>query len=105
MQSLAPVSCSNLPATGLFSLFPPAVLLGAVTSTRRLSLATIMSTFPVAGGGVALLYAAIVLLVVTWVTFALRAWVRMARKTWGSDDYLMLIGLVWSPHRHSDKAC
>jgi hypothetical protein len=56
-----------------------------------------MTATPVAGSGVALLYAAIVLLVLTF-TFILRCWVRVVRKTWGSDDYLMLIGLVWSTH-------
>jgi hypothetical protein len=105
VQSLAPVDCSNLPAAGLLNFLAPVVSLGAVAPTRRLSLAANMTAAPVAGSGVALLYAAIILLVLTWVTFVLRIWVRVARKTWGSDDYLMLIGLVWSPTQQSDKAC
>lgn len=53
-----------------------------------------MATVPVAGDGVALLYCAIVLLALTWVTFFLRAGVRIWRKAWGMDDYLMLLGIV-----------
>jgi hypothetical protein len=77
--------------------FLPSSFLGAVAPTCRLSLAAAnMTATPAAGTGVALLYTAIVLLVLTWFTFILRCWVRVVRKTWGSDDYLMLIGLVWS---------
>ena len=53
-----------------------------------------MSTVPVAGDGVALLYAAITLLVLTWVTVSLRVCVRIWRKVLGMDDYLMVVGLV-----------
>ena len=51
-------------------------------------------TVPVAGDGVALLYCAIILLVLTWVVFSLRVGVRLWRKVFGTDDYLMLVGQV-----------
>jgi hypothetical protein len=53
-----------------------------------------MTTVAVAGDGVALLYCAIVLLVLSWITFFLRVGVRVWRKAWGMDDYLMLLGIV-----------
>lgn len=53
-----------------------------------------MTTVAVAGDGVALLYCAIVLLVLSWVTFLLRIGVRVWRKAWGMDDYFMLLGIV-----------
>ena len=56
--------------------------------------AQIMTTVAPVGDGVALLYCAIVLLVLSWVTFLLRIGVRVWRKAWGMDDYLMLLGIV-----------
>ncbi|KAF3043681.1 hypothetical protein E8E12_006435 [Didymella heteroderae] len=53
-----------------------------------------MSTVAVAGDGIALLYAAIILLVLTWVTVSMRVCVRVWRKVLGMDDYLMVVGLV-----------
>lgn len=53
-----------------------------------------MSTIPVAGDGVPLLYAAIILLVLSWVTVSMRVCVRIWRKVLGLDDYLMGVGLV-----------
>jgi hypothetical protein len=53
-----------------------------------------MSTVAIAGDGVALFYAAIILLVLTWVTVSMRVCVRIWRKVLGMDDYLMLVGLV-----------
>jgi hypothetical protein len=53
-----------------------------------------MSTIEVAGDGVALLYGAIILLVLSWVTFTMRAGVRLWRKAFGLDDYIMLVGIV-----------
>lgn len=53
-----------------------------------------MTTVAVAGDGVALLYAAIILLVLTWVTVSIRVCVRIWRKVLGMDDYLMVVGLV-----------
>lgn len=47
-----------------------------------------------AGDGVQLLYASIVLLVLTWLTFILRMSVRVWRNASGWDDILMFIGLV-----------
>ena len=52
------------------------------------------STVAVAGDGVALLHAAIILLVLTWVTVSIRMCVRIWRKVVGMDDYLMVAGLV-----------
>lgn len=63
-------------------------------SHAHLRQVAVMATVPVAGDGVALLYCAIVLLALTWVTFFLRAGVRIWRKAWGMDDYLMLLGIV-----------
>ncbi|KAF2999931.1 hypothetical protein E8E13_009060 [Curvularia kusanoi] len=51
-------------------------------------------TIAVAGDGVALLYASIILLVLTWVTVFLRVCVRLMRKVLGMDDYLMVVGQV-----------
>lgn len=62
-----------------------------------------MSTIPVAGDGVPLLYAAIILLVLSWVTVSMRVCVRIWRKVLGLDDYLMGVGLVSvfePPKRH-----
>jgi hypothetical protein len=53
-----------------------------------------MSTVAVAGDGVALLYAAIILMVLSWITVSMRVAVRVWRKVLGMDDYLMVIGLV-----------
>ena len=53
-----------------------------------------MSSVAVAGDGVALLYAAIILLVLTWTTVSMRVCVRVWRKVLGMDDYLMVAGLV-----------
>ncbi|PNP45070.1 hypothetical protein TGAM01_v206827 [Trichoderma gamsii] len=47
-----------------------------------------------AGDGVQLLYASIVLLVLTWLTFILRMSVRVWRNASGWDDILMFIGLL-----------
>jgi hypothetical protein len=52
-------------------------------------------TVPVAGDGVALLYGAIVLLVLSWTTFSMRVGVRVWRKAWGMDDWFMLVGMVF----------
>ena len=46
------------------------------------------------GDGIALFYAAIVLLALSWITCVLRAGVRIWRATLGLDDILMGIGLV-----------
>ncbi|XPS77413.1 hypothetical protein M3J09_009439 [Ascochyta lentis] len=51
-------------------------------------------TVPVGGDGTALLYASIILLVLSWITVSMRVCVRVWRKILGMDDYLMLIGLV-----------
>lgn len=56
-----------------------------------------MSTVAVGGDGVALLYAAIILLVLTWITVSMRVCVRLWRKVLGADDYLMIVGLVSAP--------
>ncbi|KAF1830719.1 hypothetical protein BDW02DRAFT_88146 [Decorospora gaudefroyi] len=53
-----------------------------------------MSTVEVAGDGVALLYGAIILLVLSWIIFSMRIGVRIWRKAWGMDDYLMFTGIV-----------
>lgn len=42
----------------------------------------------------ALLYASIILLVLTWITVSMRVCVRIWRKVLGMDDYLMVAGLV-----------
>lgn len=52
------------------------------------------TTIPVAGDGVPLLYAAIILLVLSWITVSMRVCVRIWRKVLGLDDYLMGVGLV-----------
>lgn len=52
------------------------------------------STVAVAGDGVALLYAAIILLTLTWITVSMRVCVRIWRKVLGMDDFLMVVGLV-----------
>jgi hypothetical protein len=51
-------------------------------------------TVPVRGDGVALLYAAVILLVLTWIIFMMRLGVRLWRKALGTDDYYMLVGIV-----------
>jgi hypothetical protein len=51
-------------------------------------------TVKVAGDGVMLLYCAIILLVLTWVFFSMRVGVRIWRKAFGMDDYLMFSGIV-----------
>lgn len=51
-------------------------------------------TVAVAGDGVQLFYAAIILLVLTWITVSMRVCVRLWRKVLGMDDYLMIAGLV-----------
>ncbi|KAG4030820.1 hypothetical protein MFRU_011g02720 [Monilinia fructicola] len=48
----------------------------------------------IAGDGVALFWTSILLLALCWITFALRAGVRLWRKIWGVDDIVMLIGLL-----------
>ena len=53
-----------------------------------------MATVAVAGDGVALFYCAIILLVLSWVVFSMRVGVRVWRKAWGMDDYMMAIGVV-----------
>lgn len=53
-----------------------------------------MGTVEVAGDGVALLYGAIILLVLSWIIFSMRVAVRMWRKAFGTDDYLMFVGIV-----------
>jgi hypothetical protein len=53
-----------------------------------------MGTVAVGGDGVALLYCAIILLVLTWITFFMRVGVRVWRKAFGMDDYFMLVGIV-----------
>lgn len=58
---------------------------------------------PVAGDGVALLYCAFVLLVLTSIIFGLRIGVRVWRKTWGTDDYLMSIGVVGKRFMFQDR--
>lgn len=55
-----------------------------------------MSTVEVAGDGVALLDGAIVLLILSWITFSMRVGVRVWRKAWGMDDWFMFIGIVSS---------
>jgi hypothetical protein len=59
-----------------------------------------MGTIPIGGDGVALYYGAIVLLALTWVFFSMRLGVRMWRKAFGMDDWLMLVGSVRQPSRH-----
>lgn len=46
------------------------------------------------GDGIALLYISIVLLALSWVTFAARVGVRQWKKALGMDDMAMAIGLV-----------
>jgi hypothetical protein len=53
-----------------------------------------VATVPVAGDGVPLLYAAIVLLVLSWTVYCMRVGVRVWRKAFGLDDIMMLIGIV-----------
>lgn len=47
-----------------------------------------------AGDGVALFYSSILLLALSWITFLTRISVRVWRKAFGLDDWLMLAGLV-----------
>lgn len=53
-----------------------------------------MGTVDVDGDGVTLLYGAIVLLVMSWTIFSMRVGVRVWRKAFGMDDYLMSTGIV-----------
>ncbi|KAF2642228.1 hypothetical protein P280DRAFT_297048 [Massarina eburnea CBS 473.64] len=53
-----------------------------------------VETVDVAGDGVPLLYGAIVLLALSWITFLMRVGVRVWRKAWGMDDYFMLLGIL-----------
>jgi hypothetical protein len=55
-----------------------------------------VATVAVAGDGVPLLYAAIVLLVLSWTVYGMRVGVRVWRKAFGLDDIMMLIGIVSS---------
>jgi hypothetical protein len=57
-----------------------------------------MTTVEVARDGVALLYCAVILLVLSWIVFCMRVGVRMWRKAWGMDDYLMFVGTVRVQH-------
>lgn len=71
--------------------------LTAVVRCVTPSLCFAMTTVAVAGDGVALLYVAIILLVLAWVTVSMRVCVRVWRKVLGTDDYLMVVGLVCIP--------
>jgi hypothetical protein len=62
-----------------------------------------MGTVAVAGDGVALLYCAIVLLVLTWIVFSMRVGVRLWRKAFGMDDLFMLLGIVCVPPKDGTK--
>jgi hypothetical protein len=53
-----------------------------------------VATVAVAGDGVALLYAAIVLLVLSWTIYCMRVGVRVWRKAFGLDDIIMFVGMV-----------
>lgn len=53
-----------------------------------------MTTVEPAGDGVALLYGAIILLVLSWIVFCMRVGVRIWRKAFGMDDYFMLAGII-----------
>lgn len=57
-------------------------------------LAAKMETTVVAGGGVLLLRSSIIYVVLIWVVFLMRVAVRLSRKAFGLDDYLMSIGVV-----------
>ncbi|KAF2703584.1 hypothetical protein K504DRAFT_391806 [Pleomassaria siparia CBS 279.74] len=46
-----------------------------------------------AGDGVPLLYCSITLIALCWIVFLMRIGVRVWRKAWGVDDWLMLVGL------------
>ncbi|TGO61670.1 hypothetical protein BOTNAR_0125g00150 [Botryotinia narcissicola] len=48
----------------------------------------------IAGDGVALFWTSILLLALCWITFSMRAGVRLWRKIWGLDDIVMAIGLL-----------
>jgi hypothetical protein len=52
---------------------------------------------------VALYYGAIVLLALTWVFFSMRLGVRIWRKAFGMDDWLMLVGSVRHHHNTSER--
>jgi hypothetical protein len=47
-----------------------------------------------AGDGVPLFYTSILLLALSWITFVTRVGVRLSRKAFGLDDWLMFSGLV-----------
>ncbi|KAF2853525.1 hypothetical protein T440DRAFT_515652 [Plenodomus tracheiphilus IPT5] len=51
-------------------------------------------TVEVKGDGVALLYGAIILLVLSWVVFCMRVGVRVWRKAFGLDDHFMFVGIL-----------
>ncbi|CZR65919.1 related to integral membrane protein [Phialocephala subalpina] len=53
-----------------------------------------MVTVQPKGDGVALLYTSILLLALSWATFATRLGVRIWRKALGLDDYAMFLGLL-----------
>ncbi|KAF1846784.1 uncharacterized protein K460DRAFT_367531 [Cucurbitaria berberidis CBS 394.84] len=53
-----------------------------------------MGTVEVAGDGMALYYGAIILLVLSWIIFSMRVGVRIWRKAFGMDDYLMSVGII-----------
>lgn len=55
-----------------------------------------VATVDVAGDGVALFYGSIVLLVLSWTIFCMRVGVRVWRKAFGLDDYIMFVGIVSS---------
>lgn len=63
-----------------------------------------MTTTPPKGVGVTLLIVTIIMLALSVGTVALRLIVRTWTRQMGSDDYLMVIGLVCHiPHREAEK--
>ncbi|KAH8652247.1 cation-transporting ATPase 4 [Xylariales sp. PMI_506] len=48
-----------------------------------------------AGGGIPLLYVTILLLTLSWTVVAVRVVIRMMKKVFGLDDWLMCIGLLF----------
>jgi hypothetical protein len=62
-----------------------------------------MGTVPISGDGVALYYGAIILLALTWLFFCMRLGVRIWRKAFGMDDWLMLVGSVRKPLQNHEK--
>jgi hypothetical protein len=59
-----------------------------------------MGTVLISGDGVALYYGAIILLALTWLFFCMRLGVRIWRKAFGMDDWLMLVGSVRQLSQH-----